>query len=471
MAKIIFLQRIWYEYGGPEIISAVLKKYGHKVDLLIGKDADVFLNRIQPNDIIAFSIMSGEHHWALKVASRIKNEKKVLTVFGGPHPTYFTEIINHPAVDVACCGEGEFAMLDLANAYDRGIDYSLMPNLLVKQGDNIKRNEVRCLISDLDTLPFPDRTIYYKFPLLRKSTLKPFMASRGCPFFCSFCFNEKLRIIYSNKGRYVRFRSPENLIAEIKEVESMYGLKSIYFVDDLFVLDQKWLKEFTYLYKKEVKKPFVCSSNVNTLNEQTIRMLKDSGCCAVSFGIETGNEKLRRTLLNKDITNSQIEKVGYLLKKYRLKFMTFNMIGLPGETIHDALETIKLNIKIGTDYPRCSILTPYPGTKLAECFKDRIKIKDIHSIDQQSRISFEVPNPKGLYNLHYFFQTAVIFPYLFGLIKRLIVVPPNILFRLWWVVIYFFVFVRSEARNPVQALVSALKTFGPTLRSISKWQR
>ena len=112
MARIIFLQRIWYEYGGPEIISSVLKEHGHEVDLLIGKDATSFRDKIRPGDIIAFSTMSGEHHWALQVASQIKKEKKVLSIFGGPHPTYFPGIINHPAVDRACCGEGEYSMLD-----------------------------------------------------------------------------------------------------------------------------------------------------------------------------------------------------------------------------------------------------------------------------------------------------------------------------------------------------------------------
>jgi len=460
MARVIFLQRIWYEYGGPEIISAILKKYGHQVDLLIGPDTDAFLDKIYPNDIVAFSTMSGEHHWALKVASQIKTKREVLTVFGGSHPTFFPEIINHPAVDIACCGEGEFAMLDLANAYDKGIDYQDVPNLSVKRVNNIKRNEVRPLISDLDTLPFSDRQIYYnKYRLLKKSSLKPFMASRGCPFSCGFCFNEQLRAIYSNKGEYVRFRSPRNLIDEIKEVESKYSLKSVYFADDLFIPNQKWLEEFSYIYKKEVRKPFVCSVNVNTLNEEIISLLKDSGCHTVAFGIETGNERLRYELLNKCVTNNQIEKISRLLKKYKLRFMTFNMIGLPGETIESALETVKLNIKIGTDYPRCSILTPYPGTRIAEHFSRKIKIDDIYSSYQQLAISFKVPHYKELYNLHCFFQTAVIFPCLFGVIKRLISLPTNILFRLWWAVVYLFVFIRAEARGFMQTLIFALRSF------------
>lgn len=464
MARVVFLQRIWHEYGGPQIISAVLKKYGHRVDLFIGRDSEAFLSQIQPGDIVAFSTMSGEHHWALKVASHIKNKINTLTVFGGAHPTYFPEIIEHPAVDVACCGEGEFAMLDLANAFDKGASLTDIPNLLVKRGNKIKRNNVRHLISDLDSLPFPDREIYYKYPLLKKSSLKTFMASRGCSFSCSFCFNEKLRSIYSDKGKYVRFRSPRNIINEIEEADSKYGLNSIYFVDDLFALNKEWLEEFVSAYKKKIKKPFVCSSNANTLNEDIIRLLKDSGCTAVSFGVETGNEKLRCALFNKPITNNQIERVSRLLKEYNLKFMTFNMIGFPKETTENALETINLNIKIGADYPRCSILTPYPGTRIAEHFKEEIKIDDILSTHQQFKISFKVPAPDELYNLHCFFQTAVIFPRSLWLIKRLIKLPPNILFKLWWLMVYFYVFVRSEMRSPIQTFIGALKTFGPMFK-------
>jgi len=459
MARVIFLQRIWHEYGGPEIISAVLKEYGHKADLFIDK-APHLRDNIEPNDIVAFSIMSGEHHWALEVAGRIKSRIKVLTVFGGPHPTYFPEIINHPAVDIVCRGEGEFAMLDLANAYDKDENPSAIPNLLVKRGNRIKINDVRPLIPDLDSLPFPDRTIYYKYRLLRDSPLKTFMASRGCPFSCSFCFNEKLRSIYAGKGRYVRFRSPRNLIDEIKETEAQYGLRSIYFVDDLFAFNPRWLAEFSALYKKEIKKRFICSANVNTLNEEMIRLLKDAGCSVVSFGIETGNERLRYKLLNKHITNDRIQKLGRLLKKYGLKAMTFNITGLPGETIEDALETIRLNIGIGAQYPRCSILTPYPGTRLAEDFRETIEIDGIYSTHQQLKISFEVENPKELYNLHCFFQTVIIFPFSLGLIKRLIRLPPNIFFKLWWLVVYFCVFVKSEARSPARTLAAAFKTFG-----------
>ncbi|MCX5693258.1 MAG: radical SAM protein [Candidatus Omnitrophica bacterium] len=459
MARVIFIQRIWHEYGGPALISGVLKRRGHSVELFIGNNPDRFLDKILPRDIAAFSIMTGEDDWALEVSGKIKRKKNILTVFGGPHPTYFPEIIEHPSVDVTCCGEGEFAMLDLADSRDKNADYSNIPNLSVKIQGVVKRNEVRPLIPDLDQLPFADRALYYKYPLLRNSPMKPFIVSRGCIFSCNFCFNEKLKTIYSGKGEYVRFRSPKNVVQEIKETESKYGLKYIYFMDDLFVFNKSWLQNFGALYSKEVKKPFACSASVKTLNEENIRLLKDIGCKTVSFGVETGNEDSRKKLLNKHISNAEIEQVASLLKKHKLKFITFNMVGLPGEKARDVLETVKLNIKIRADYPRCSILTPYPGTRIAEMFKDRLNSGKISSLDQQSKISFNNPEARKLKNLHYFFQTAVIFPGALSFIKILISFPPNIVFKIWWLIVYFFIIAKSESRNMPQTLISSLKTF------------
>lgn len=466
MARVVFLQRIWHEFGGPQVISAVLQKHGYAAELFIGPSARAFINKIGPDDLIAFSAMSGEHHWALEVCAEIKKKKQVLSVFGGPHATYFPKLIRHPAVDIVCRGEGEYAMLDLMEALSRGKDYSHIPNLLVKHNGEIKENPLRPLILDLDSLPFPERRIYYKYRILKNNPLRIFMAGRGCVFSCSFCFNEKLRGLYSGKGEYVRFRSPGNLVAELEETAQEFGLGSVYFVDDLFVLNKNWLRVFLDLYQKRINKPFICSAHINTLDEEIIKLLKGAGCHAVSFGIETGNESLRERLLNKQISNSQIIAIGRLLKRYRLKSIAFNMLGLPAETPADSLETIELNIKAKITYPRCALLTPYPGTKIAEAAKKNVGLEEIQSSHQQFKLSFSVPQPGELYNLHCFFQTAVIFPKTLGAIKRLSKFSPNILFKLWWIAVYFCVFIKSEARSPKQVFWSSLKTFWPRIKNI-----
>lgn len=462
MARIVFLQRLYYEYGGPSIISAVLKKNGHSVNLLIGEKTRSFLNSIEKPDIVAFSVMTGVHQWAIKIASEIKKEMDVLTVFGGAHPTYFPEMIEHHAVDVVCLGEGEYPMLDLAEAIDKDKDITDIPNLWVKRDERIYRNELRPLIENLDSLPLPDRQIYYHYSYLRKNPLKTFIAGRGCPYKCSFCFNPRLQEMYKGKGKYVRLRSPGNVIKEINKVKSEYGLKTVFFADDIFILDKKWLREFLPLYKKEICLPFTCDGRADTLDEKTAGLLQEAGCFCIRFGIESGNEQIRNRILKKGITNAQIINTAQILRKHKIKFMTYNMVGIPEETMKNAFETVELNIKIKTNYPRCSILTPYPGTEIAEYAAQKKLLDESPSKILASSQQFEsivVSKYKNqILNLHSFFQTVVIFPWTLGIVKKLVKLPPNPFFRIWWAIVYFFVFIRAERRNLLHTFVFAIRT-------------
>ncbi|MFH0839254.1 MAG: radical SAM protein [Candidatus Omnitrophota bacterium] len=465
MAHIVFLQRHYYEYGAPAILSAVLKKSGHTTSLLIGEKARHFTSKIRPSDIVAFSTMTGLHHWALAIASEIKKATTALTVFGGPHPTYFPGIIEHPAVDVICRGEGEYPLLDIADTFDKGQDISQIANLWVKKEGHVYKNELRPLIEDLDGLPFPDRKVYYqRYAFLRKNPFKTFIAGRGCPYRCSFCFNPMLKAMYEGKGKYVRLRSPANLMQEIKNVRDTYGLKTIYFTDDILIINKPWLKNFFSLYKKEIFLPFTCDGRADILDEEIVVLLRESGCFCVRFGIESGNERIRTTLLNKNITNAQIVSAAALLKKYNLKFMTYNMVGIPEETIENVFETVTLNMNIKTDYPRCSLLTPYPGTQVEVYAADRKLLEEnvevLRGSSQQYESIVRSRYKNQILNTHSFFQTAVMFPRTWNLIKRLIHFPHNSIFRLWWAFIYFFVFVKGERRSFFFTLVFAIRSVG-----------
>lgn len=445
------------------ILSAVLKSKGHSVDLFIGEKSRHFLKKIKDADILAFSTMTGTQQWAIKVATEIKKERNVLTVFGGPHPTYFPEMIENPAVDVVCIGEGEYPMLDIADSIDKGQDISQIPNLWIKKNGKIYKNEIRPLIEDLDSLPFPDRELYYKYLFLKKNPFKAFIAGRGCPYKCSFCFNPKLQEIYKGKGRYIRFRSPNNIISEIKKVNDTYGLKTVFFFDDIFLLDKKWLRDFTLLYKKEGLPNFACDSRADILDEEIISLIKEAGCFCVRFGIEAGNEEIRNKILKKNITNDQIINVSRTLKRYGLKFLTYNMVGIPGETIEDAFQTVELNIKIKTNFPRCSILTPYPGTEITKKAEEDGLLevdpnKFLASAQQYQSVVISKYRNQFL-NIHSFFQTAVIFPWTWKFIKKLINFPPNFLFRAWWSIVYFFVLVWEDKRSFFFTFIFALRTF------------
>jgi len=364
MARISFIQNLSYEYLGVMYLSSLLKSKGHEVDCFIehGQGIDRLVKeaaRFNP-DIAGFSCTTGVHRWSLCVASRIKKIKpEVKVLFGGPHPTFFPEIIEEAPVDMICRGEGEYALLEAADRLDERNDLSTIDNLWVKKNGQIFRNEVRPLIENLDELPFPDRNLYVrKYPFLHKSQ-KAFMVGRGCPFSCAYCFNHAFKKLYHHKGLFVRYRSPENIIAEIKAVKAQTPFRTVYFQDDTFGLDKDWSKGFLAQYAKQLRLPFICLLRADAADEELIRSLKQSGCTRVFFGVETGSENLRKMILKKEISDEQIFQTASLLKKYRIRFRTYNMFGLPNETLEEAFKTVRLNIKIKTDYPWSSLFQPF----------------------------------------------------------------------------------------------------------------
>lgn len=454
MARIAFVQNITYEYLGVMYISAMLKQHNHQVEVFLehGQGEEKLLAEViafKP-DVVGFPCTTGVHLWALKFAGLLKDRCKILTAFGGPHPTFFPEMIEDPAVDIVCRGEGEYPLLELADRLDAKMDISSIQNFWVKGPQGITKNDVRPLVEDLDTLPFPDRELYIgKYPFLDKSQ-KAFIGGRGCPFECSYCFNHALIKLYRGKGKFVRWRSVENLVREIREVRAVYKFRSIFFQDDTFILNKKWFDEFSEVYPREVGISFVCLIRADLADEGIVRNLKQAGCKNVFFGLESGSEKSRNLLLKKRITDEQICHAAALLKKYRIKFRTYNMLGLPEETLEDAFATVRLNVAIKTDYPWCALFQPYPGTELGDVAKEKKMLSgDEHisaSFFQSSLI--ESPNRREFENLQKLFFYAVRFPFLIPLIRRLIKLPPNPVFMAAFLAAHGWGILRSEDLDP-----------------------
>jgi radical SAM superfamily enzyme YgiQ (UPF0313 family) len=448
-------------------ISAALKKGGHNCDLLIGHDADDFLPFLkkQKPSIVAFSVMTGMHAWVLDTAARLKKETDCRIVLGGPHATFFPDVIAHEGIDIICRGEGEAAMVELADAVSESRDISNIPNLWVKNTDKqIISNDVRPLLQDLDALPFTDQKLYARYPALQNDPVHVIISSRGCPFNCSFCFNHQMAELYRGKGRYVRQRSASSVLDEIALVTAAGGIDRIYFADDTFSLNKTWLKDFLPAYGRRFCLPFHCLVRINQIDDEIAGLLTENGCKTVFFGIESGDEAIRNGMLQKVISDEDIKRGAAILKKHGITFRTYNILGFPGETFDQALKTVSVNIAIGTDFPWCSLFMPYPGTRLADYAKERGYLSEKLTPDTMAT-SFHItsmlknPDRNRLINLHKFFQTAVFFPSSVPLIKQLVKIPPNPLFQLWFGVVYFFFYVRSEGRGWLWAVRSALKNW------------
>jgi len=367
MAKILFIQNEYEDKLGVLSLIAYLKKQGHAAELFIIEHRN-WLDTIKAHqpDILGFSALTGGHLWVESCAQEIKHRRNwdIPIIVGGSHPTFFPEMVNHPCIDFICRGEGEYALEDLLNRMDRGEDLVSIPNIWTKQEGSIIENDVRPLIDDLDLLPTPDRSHYERYRFLKNNPHKKMITSRGCPFSCTYCYNSAFRALYKNKGKVVRRRSVEKVMEEILVLYHTSGWKTLEIVDDAFLADKKWFLQFAQEYRKRVNLPYACFSIVNNIDREVAEALRQSRCKCVEFGIEAGNERIRKEIYKKRVSDNDIVRGAHVLHQAGVKFLTFNMVGAPFETFEEMEETIRLNQKIKTDYPWCSIMQPYPGTPI-----------------------------------------------------------------------------------------------------------
>lgn len=469
MAKLLFLQNMDYEFLGPMYISSILKKHGHECEMMIGDTLSDFKDKIatfQP-DLVGFSIMSGSHPWALEIAREVKKAFNIKNIFGGAHPTFFKDFVKEEGVDYIIKGEGEEAMLDVMNAIDNHESFLEIKNLsFVNDEGTAKHNPLRHFAKVMDDYPFPDRVLYSQLDNRLDRAVRNVITSRGCPFHCSFCFEDAMRDLYKGKGKYVRIREMDRVIQECKDLKNNTDVKVIYFADDVFGMSRSWLYEFLEIYKKEVGLEFIClvRADLVAADEQYAFKLAEAGCKSVFFGVESGNEDLRNQVLKKQLTDKQIIDAADLLHRAGIKFRTYNILGLPDETLEDAFGTLELNIRIKADYPWCSLFSPFPGTELTDYAFAKGYLSPTFDYEKLTKSFFtesklDIPNIREMQNLQKFFQTAVLWPWTFPLVKQLIKLPPNILYQAWFGLIYFHVYIRSEKRSFWSTLKFALKNY------------
>ena len=423
-------------------MSAVLKRAGHTTELLYleSLDTELLNQRISPNTkLIAVSATTDQYDLARQVIGYISRRFDIPVILGGVHATVAPEeCIQTEGLLGICIGEGEDAIADLAQALDNHADIFAIRNFWFRRGDAILRNEVRPLIANLDTLPFPDRAVFNYQEILDRNYQDgaEFMVGRGCPFQCSFCINKKLQTIYQGKGRFVRYRSVGNVIAEIKAVTSVYtNIRKITFQDDILGLNKAWLAEFAASYGREIRIPFRCNIRADGVDDEVLKLLKQAGCAELWVGVECGNETLRNTILNKRLPTRTIINAFRLIKKYNIASKAFNMIGLPGETRENIEETFKLNRLIAPDIRSVTIFRPYPGTALYDYCKERnwLSSRKVSGYWEESILDQPTLTREDTYSyqlLFYYEMKAPRAAKLMRLLNRIKILPGITLFRL-----------------------------------------
>lgn len=460
MPKILMIQPQAAPYPGTAYLCGAARSAGHEFVLHLGSEEEKALKEVERErpDLVGFSCMTGLHSEALRLAISIKkHHPKLPIILGGPHPTFFPEIVEHPAVDAICRGEGEYALIELLNAMRQGWEKGLpeirgIRNLYVKADGVVTKNGQRPLADPMDELPMIDWSCYRGTDAVNSAPVA--FPVRGCPYSCSYCFNDSYKELYKGLGRPVRMFGVERALREVEAALGVFAKSPVLFQNDTFGTDPKWLDEFLSGYEKLTELPFVALVRPELATDEIIGILAKHRCMSVAIGVESGSERVRKDILKRRYTNDKLIEVAEALHRAGIKFRTYNMIGIPTETLDEIWETIELNVKMKADYPRGAIFTPMPGTELTRLAMEmgylgvEFDFDDIPKTILAESILEKIDRGR-IKNLLCFFQTAVKFPWSRPLIRQLVKIRPNILFRIWFLACYANLHRKFEGRSIV----------------------
>lgn len=460
--KIAFVQETVNQNIGLMYLSALVTRDGHSCELFVESLENDFLkdlSRFNPA-VVGFSVITGSHHWALKTARRIKKIiPGSIVILGGPHPTYFPQVVENADVDIIARGEADRAFPELIQRLARGGCYHDIPGLWVKINGKIFQRDVAPLVDDLSSLPHPDRRLYLKYPFFAAQTEVPFSTTRGCPFGCAFCYNHVKVALYRGKGDYVRSRAVDDIIAEMTQARALFPkMRSVILYDDIIGLDKKWLAEFSRAYAARIGLPWFTSIRADVVDEDVARRLGNAGAFCISIGLETGDEDLRGRILGKKIADGQYLKAARLLKAAGVKVRTSNMLFLPGEDIGKALKTVDLNRAMNVDFAWAYTLQPYPGTGMYDYAVKNGYLSAAFQFDDIDPLGLLKPVIKGrdtrkILVVHRLFLLAVKYSCVRRLLNVCIFIGPNPLFD----ALYSFSLVLSYAQYHQVSFWTALK--------------
>jgi radical SAM superfamily enzyme YgiQ (UPF0313 family) len=354
---------------GLAFLAAALEEAGAEVQVLdfvvFPYSPDVLADRIhgfQPH-LVGITAVTMTFDNAIAVVRDAKRvDPGVTTVMGGPHVTFRAKetLSEHPALDVVVMGEGEETVVALARTIAGGDSPDRIRGLAFRNGNGIQCTEPRPL-TDLDRLPTPAR---HRIPLGRYRALNlavSMTSSRGCPFKCIFCVGRKM------VGARVRYRNPVRVVDELAYLAGL-GFLQINMADDLFTARASHCNAVCdEILRRGLKIKWTSFARVDTVSLPVLKKMRAAGCTAVSFGLETGNRDILKTI-RKGITLEQVESAVDMCNAAGILPHASFILGLPGETPETIEETLAFGRRLetmGVSYG-FHLLAPFPGTDVRD---------------------------------------------------------------------------------------------------------
>jgi len=358
---------------GLMYVAAALERAGFEVQMLdnylMKKPISEFkqlVTSLNPK-IVGITCGSATYRRCIETAKAIKEIlPSCKIVVGGWHASYVPDsLLENPEIDYVVMGEGERAVTELATCIVNGNEPQAMTLAGVacrRQGKNIKNPPK--FIENMDEIPYParhllplelyDRTIEY----LSVKPADVMSIARGCVYNCGFCETRKLW------GNICRAFTPQRVIGEIKDLQSRYGTKGIYFINDNFTLRKKETLELCNLIVKEkLDLEWVCDTRVDLVNQELLEAMSKAGCKTIWFGVESGSQRILQRI-GRNTTLEQIETAFKLCRKNGIKTACSFMLGVPDETIKEMEASLKFAKKLDPDWCIFNIFIANPDSRL-----------------------------------------------------------------------------------------------------------
>jgi anaerobic magnesium-protoporphyrin IX monomethyl ester cyclase len=382
---------VWINTGCPLgishgvlILARELEEAGHEVNLLhlneeIGFAADP--GRLgsellkNPPDLVAFSFLSSHAALAKRLVTEVREALPKTTILcGGVHTTLNPEdVFGWPEVDAVGIGElDDGHMVEFVGRLEDSTDTAGTPGFWFKDSSGEHRNRLAPLPRILQqAMPHFDLVDLERL-VRAKRGFGEIIAGRGCPHRCRFCQNHALVERYRTglggtpgSWPYLRNRSVDNLLAELKEMRKQApSLKAIMFGDDRLAFDEDWLGEFAERYPTEIGLPFIANATADRIGEQTAAMLEKAGCNMIKIGVECAPGRIRKEVLGRPFEEHAIRGAFEHLKRHQINTMAYLMVGIPSETPADVLATFRFCAELRPDAYRVSTFCPFPGTAI-----------------------------------------------------------------------------------------------------------
>ncbi len=386
---------------GVAYLAPIIRKRSYDVAVIsitYDMDDDDFIERVlklNPS-IIGFSATAPQFRYLKRYSSLLKPFKQILQICGGALATLdpYT-VLRETQLNGVVVGEGEKPIDQLLHNIENDKSIIETEGFYWNVNGTIKTNTIPAFISDISQLDFPDLSIFEDWMVCNCNNELEVMLSRGCPYECNYCSNKAFKSLYPSVNGYFRTPSVEYAVELLERLLHRHSnnSKNIAFVDDLLIANKKWFADFAREYSKRIKLPYRLNVKPESITREIAEILKESGCYLTMIGLESGNEQLRKNLLNRMYSNDLFYEKCKIIKDARLLLFTFNIVGWPFETLENMNETLEMNKKIKADTGVCTFFYPFRGTELYKlCEREDLLVEEYAKTNYNSEPNIKLTN-------------------------------------------------------------------------------